>query len=251
VGEDPNGSVDEVFFGRERPGRDRSEEERDEPHGPDLPVGRRWLIAVGVVVAGLAAAVVVLAVARPGRAPAAGPGVVRVLTGNLVGFRLGRGADADLNVQYLQTPAGQPSVSISVAVTGLPRGVDYLVTAGECRGGTARVLVSSSGLPDAVSGLLLVTLPNMAGSERSVVWVRVANAFGAQLGGVRSPFIVPGSGTPIAPGKPACPLPGEPDLLIPGRGDEPCAANPDHRDHANSPRRATDSSRRARTRLPG
>jgi hypothetical protein len=214
VNNDPDGSVDEVFFGRERPGQEpdageqgeQSTGERGEKRRPDLLAGRRPLAVVALVVAGLAAAVVVLAVAGPGRAPAPRSGVVRVATGNLVGFKLGRKADADLNVRYLQTPAGQPNVSIAVAATGLERGVYYLVTAGECHGGAAKVLANASGLPDAVSGLLLLTLPNIPGSERSVVWVRVSDAFGQQFGGVRSPFIVPGSGTRVAPGKPVCPL---------------------------------------------
>jgi hypothetical protein len=219
VDHDPDGSVDEVFFGRKLPGQDAADREPepaipepDQHRGPDRPrrgwVIGLWPILVGLVVAGLATAVVALAAARPGRGPAAGSGLARVLTGNLVGFRLGHHADADLKVQYLRTPAGKPSVSIAFAAAGLPRGIDYVVTAGDCRAHTARVLASASGLPDDVSGLLLLTLSDMPGSERSVVWVRVANAFGVQFGAVRSPFIVPGSGTLIVPGAPVCPLPG-------------------------------------------
>lgn len=223
MGDDPNGSVDEVFFGRERPGREPPIRERDQQPIPERGeqywaacfADRRWPIVIGLVVAGLAAAVVFLAVAPPGRGPAARPGVVRVLTGNLVGFRLGRNAEGDLNVQYLQTAAGQKKISIAVAATGLPPGVVYEVTAGECRDGTARVLATASGLPDDVTGLLLLTLANLPGSERSVVWVWVANDFGHQYGGVRSPFsipdsgiVVPETGTQVVPGKPVCPLPG-------------------------------------------
>ncbi len=157
-----------------------------------------------LAVVGLTAAIVVMEVRRSGGNPSP-PAPVEVAGSELVGFRLRGADDAQLGVLYLSQQGGQSHVSISLEAEGLKRGVGYLVTAGECLGGTPRALVRATGKPDSIDFLLL-NLNNMPGSQRTVVWVRVANGYGSQLGGVRSPFTTSGTGVQVRPGKRVCPL---------------------------------------------
>ncbi len=191
--DDGNGSVDEVSSGRERAGS------RGRPFSGGGPTGFVTILAV----VGLTAAIVVMEARRTDRPPSP-PGPVEVYGSELVSFPLRGGEDAELGVLYQSQQGGRPSVAISVEAD-VKQGVDYRVTAGECRGRKPHVLTHANGKPDSV-GFLLLTLTNMPGSERTVVWVRVANGYGRQLGGVRSPFKATGFGVQVAPGKPVCPL---------------------------------------------
>jgi hypothetical protein len=194
VDDDGNGSVDEVSFGRERAHSLRR------PFPGRGPTGLITILAV----VGLTAAIVVMEARRSdGNGPRPAP--AQVANSDLVGFRIRGGDDAELAVLYMTQQGGQPSVSISVEAGNLKRSVGYLVTAGDCRGRAPLVLTRSSAKPDS-AGFLLLTLNNIPGSEHTVVWVRIANAYGRQLGGVRSPFNAAGNGIQIGPGKPVCPL---------------------------------------------
>lgn len=209
--DDGNGSVDEVSFGRERARPPRRQFGRGGPTG---------LITILAVV-GLTAAIVVMEARRHNGGHGPPPPPVQIAGSELVGFRLRGASDANVDVLYLSRPGRQPKMSISVEAGDLKRGLRYLVTAGECRGGTPRVLARATGTPDS-ERFLLLTLNGLPGTQRSVVWVRVTNGYGAQLGGVRSPFSATGTGVQIAPGKPDCPLA--------WRGSSPasCSALPAH-----------------------
>jgi hypothetical protein len=182
-----------------------------------LPDGARRpaiaTLAAGIVIGGLALAVVVLASHdATGHAPMTArtqrPSAIRVLIASSVSFPLQGTPGALLQVQYLQ-PGDEPAaIWATLAASGLPRDTSYYTaTAGDCVSGRPRTLASASSLPDPQTDLLILPLNNLPASVATEIWIRVSSATGADLGGARGSFLMPGAvgrAVPILPGRPVC-----------------------------------------------
>jgi hypothetical protein len=145
-------------------------------------------------------------VANPSERPVAQrPVAIEVLNGKSASFPLKGTAGAVLFVQYLQAGKRPEIVWFTIAVAGLPRGIDYLADAGDCVGGHPSTLALVSAVPDPQTDLLILPIGNVPGSASTVIWIEVTSALGNQLGSVRGGFLAPGSTVPIAAGGSLCP----------------------------------------------
>ena len=177
---------------------------RDSTRQFAFPADKRNLVAAAIVFACLVIAAVSVVVALGStNKTAVHSAPIRMVNENTIDFLLKGRASAELSVSYLQT-GDQPSAWITVADIGLPRGYDYSVTAGSCANSGPHTLAQSSGIPDARTDVLLLSLGNMPGTERSDMWVTVATPLGAKLGGVRGPLALPNDQVAIGSGKPVC-----------------------------------------------
>ena len=171
-------------------------------------------VAAGIVIGGLALAVVVLALRdATSHAPLATrtqrPAAIDVLIASSVSFPLKGTPGALLQVQYLQTGDGPAAIWATLAASGLPQDTSYYTaTAGDCVNGHPRVLASASSLPDPHTGMLILPLNNLPASVPTEIWIKVINAAGTDLGGARGAFLMPGTAgraVPTLPGRPVCP----------------------------------------------
>jgi len=163
------------------------------------------LSVAAALIAGLAINAVVLA-RDAGRHSRAQPSAIQVLDGNIVSFRLKGVGGADLAVQSLRSGQGPSTVWITLVASGLPRrGIDYQAIGGDCLGIHPRTLAVSSGMPDPRTGILTLNLNNMPASDTELIWVKVADVSGVELGAVRGQFFAPNSRVAIAPGQSVCP----------------------------------------------
>lgn len=175
---------------------------------------RRPAIATvaGIVIGGLALAVAVLSLHdATSRAPVTArtqPPAINVLIARAVSFPLRGTPGALLQLQYLQAGDGPAAIWATLAASGLPRGTYYTATAGDCVSGHPRMLVSASSYPDPQTGMLILSLNNLPASVPTGIWIKVTNAPGTDLGGVRGSFLMPGAtgrAVPTQPGQPICP----------------------------------------------
>jgi hypothetical protein len=189
-----------------------------------LPGIRRPAItaAARIVIGGLALAAAVLdlhgaashapVTARTHHAPVTArtqrPPAIDVLIASAVSFPLRGTPGALLQVQYLQAGARPAAIWATLAASGLPRANYYTATAGDCVNGHPRMLVWAASYPDPHTGMLILPLNNLPASVPTEIWIKVTNAAGADLGGARGAFLMPGApgrATPTPPGHPACP----------------------------------------------
>ena len=196
MSDEPGWTSDEVMFGKDRPGGRLA----------GFP-GRNVVVsAVAVAIACLAVLIIVLARDGGSQSRAQRTAAIEVLDGNTVSFQLKGATGAYLAVQSLRPGQGPATIWITVVASGLPqRGVDYQAVGGECLGTRPRTLAVSSGMPDSRTGILILPLNNMPASGTAILWVKVVDVSGVQLGGVLGPFFAPNSGVAIAPGQPVCP----------------------------------------------
>jgi hypothetical protein len=188
-----------------------------ERHSRLLPDGIRRpgiaTVAAGIVIGGLAMAVVVLVhhdatshapvTTRTPPTP-----TIDVLIASSVSFPLRGTAGAQLQVQYVQTGDGPATIWATLAASGLPRDTYYTATAGDCVSGHPRMLVSASSYPDPQTDMLILPLNNLPASVPTEIWIKVTNAPGTNLGGARGAFLMPGAAgraVPTPPGRPVCP----------------------------------------------
>jgi len=189
-----------------------------ERHSRLLPDGIRRpgiaTVAAGIVIGGLAMAVVVLAhhdatshapvTTRTPPTP-----TIDVLIASSVSFPLRGTAGAQLQVQYVQTGDGPATIWATLAASGLPRDTSYYTaTAGDCVSGRPRILASASSLPDPQTDMLILPLNNLPASVGTEIWIKVTNASGTDLGSARGSFLMPGvvgRAVPTLPGRPVCP----------------------------------------------
>jgi hypothetical protein len=169
--------------------------------------------AAGIVFGGLALAIAVLALhGATSRAPVTTrtqrPPAIGVLLAGAVSFPLKGTPGALLQVQYLQMGDGPATIWATLAASGLPRDTYYTATAGDCVKGHPRVLASASSSPDPHTDLLMLPLNDLPTSAATEIWIKVINAPGTDLGGVRGSFLMPGAAgdaVPTLPGRPVCP----------------------------------------------
>ena len=136
------------------------------------------------------------------------PPAIDVLIASAVSFPLTGTPGALLQVQYLQAGHGPAAIWATLAASGLPRDSYYTATAGDCVNGHPRMLASASWLPDPHTDMLILPLNNLPASVPTEIWIKVTNAAGADLGGARGAFLMPGTPSraiPTPPGRPACP----------------------------------------------
>jgi hypothetical protein len=136
------------------------------------------------------------------------PPAIDVLIASAVSFPLRGTRGALLQVQYLQAGAGPAAIWATLAVSGLPRASYYTATAGDCVSGHPRMLVWAAAYPDPHTGMLILPLNNLPASVPAEIWIKVTNAAGADLGGARGEFLMPGApgrAIPTLPGRPVCP----------------------------------------------
>ena len=170
--------------------------------------------AAGIMIGVLALAVAVLALRdATSRAPLATrtqrPAAMEVLIASAVSFPLTGTPGALLQVQYLQAGHGPGAIWATLAASGLPRDTSYYTaTAGDCVNGYPRMLASASSLPDPQTDMLILPLNNLPVAVPTEIWIKVTNGEGADLGGARGAFLMPGApgrAVPTPPGRPACP----------------------------------------------
>jgi hypothetical protein len=168
----------------------------------------------GIVIGGLALAVVVLAhhdaaSHAPPTTRTQRPAAIEVLIASAVSFPLKGTPGALLQVQYLQAGDGPAAIWAALAASGLPQDTSYYTaTAGDCVNGHPRILASASSLPDPHTGMLILPLNNLPASVPTEIWIKVTNAAGTDLGGARGAFLMPGAAgraVPTLPGRPVCP----------------------------------------------
>jgi len=136
------------------------------------------------------------------------PPAIDVLIASAVSFPLRGTPGALLQVQYLQAGAGPAAIWATLAASGLPRDSYYTATAGDCVSGHPRMLGWAAAYPDPHTGMLILPLNNLPASVPAEIWIKVTNAAGADLGGARGAFLMPGApgrAIPVPPGQPACP----------------------------------------------
>jgi hypothetical protein len=181
-----------------------------------LPPGiRRPAItaAARIVIATLALAAAVLdlhdaASHAPVTARTQRPPAIDVLIASAVSFPLTGTPGALLQVQYLQAGAGPAAIWATLMVSGLPRDSYYTATAGDCVSGHPRMLVWAASYPDPRTDMLILPLNNLPASVPTEIWIKVTTAAGADLGGARGAFLMPGApgrAIPTLPGRPVCP----------------------------------------------
>jgi hypothetical protein len=165
-------------------------------------------VGIGAALAGsLAALAIVLSVGSTSAyVTGVRPAAIEVVNGNAIYFILESGAKAALDVDYLRAGNGRPTTWLTLAVTGLPDGYMYAMTAGGCvHGRPVSLGGQSGGIPDVRTGILMLSAGNLPISlTSSGIWVRVARVAGPDLGGVQGPFFPPVNGRVIPPGMPAC-----------------------------------------------
>jgi hypothetical protein len=136
------------------------------------------------------------------------PPAIDVLIASAVSFPLTGTPGALLQVQYLQAGHGPAAIWATLAASGLPRDSYYTATAGDCVSGHPRMLGWAAAYPDPHTGMLILPLNNLPASVPAEIWIKVTNAAGADLGGARGAFLMPGTPSraiPTPPGRPACP----------------------------------------------
>ena len=139
-------------------------------------------VAAGIIIGGLALAVVVPAHHdAASRASATTrtqqPRAIDVLIASTVSFPLKGTPGALLQVQYLQTGHGPAAIWATLAASGLPQDTSYYTaTAGDCAGGRPRILASASSLPDPHTDMLILPLNNLPASVPTEIWIKVTNA---------------------------------------------------------------------------
>ena len=181
-----------------------------------LPGGIRWqaivTVAAGIVVRGLALALVVLTYDAASHAPVTTrtqrPPAIDVLIASAVSFPLKGTPGALLQLQYLQPGHGPAAIWATLAASGLPRDTYYTATAGDCVSGHPRMLVSASSYPDPHTGMLILPLNNLPASVPTEIWIKVTNAPGTNLGAAHGAFLMPGTAgraVPTPPARPVCP----------------------------------------------
>ena len=136
------------------------------------------------------------------------PPPIDVLIASAVSFPLAGTPGALLQVQYLQAGHGPAAIWATLTASGLPRDSYYTATAGNCVSGHPRMLVWAASYPDPRTDMLILPLNNLPASVPTEIWIKVTNGAGADLGGARGAFLMPGAPgrtIPIPPGRPVCP----------------------------------------------
>lgn len=170
-------------------------------------------IAAGIVIGGLALAVVVpghhdATSGAPATTRTQRPPTIDVLIASAVSFPLRGTPGALLQVQYLQTGQRPAAIWATLAASGLPRDTYYTATAGDCVSGHPRTLASASSYPDPQTDMLILPLNNLPASVPTEIWIKVTSAPGTSLGAARGSFLMPGAAgraVPTLPGRPVCP----------------------------------------------
>jgi hypothetical protein len=189
-------SADEVAFGRHH--------RRPQPAG--LRSWRSCMLLALLAIAASTATGLIVASSNSSQPPARPAGTISVINENMLDLQLKEATGARLAIRYLQPGQGPDTIWLDLVATGLPKGIDYSVTAGEClKGRPTAVAVASSGTPDPATGILILPLDNLRAAPAAVLWVRVSNVRGVRLGGIRGSFAPPGSTVAITPYEPACP----------------------------------------------